>query len=242
LQTSNLRQFRSKNTMPLILFDIDGTLLHVGTSSQRAFRRAFEELFKSFPLDTNVKKSGRTDHAIAQDVARNTLGRDLAPLEMTRLHTRYTDFLEEELEYEHHHFKILPGVTELMEHLTARGDCLLGIQTGNIELAAKLKLRRARIERHFLLGGYASDSTVRSELVGHALRRAEVHTPGICARSTDVLIVGDTPLDIEAGKVHGLRTVGVATGAYTEEALKESGADHVLKDFSLLDLFLKLLP
>ena len=48
--------------------------------------------------------------------------------------------------------------------------------------------------------------------------------------NSDIYVVGDTPLDIEAAHAVGCTAVGVATGKYDAEALREAGADHVLDD------------
>ena len=41
-------------------------------------------------------------------------------------------------------------------------------------------------------------------------------------------MIGDTPLDISAAHAVGCTAVGVATGHYDVDALRDAGADHVL--------------
>jgi phosphoglycolate phosphatase-like HAD superfamily hydrolase len=50
--------------------------------------------------------------------------------------------------------------------------------------------------------------------------------------SEDVFIVGDTPHDISSALDNGLMAVGVATGNYSVDQLRESGAQLVFRDFS----------
>jgi phosphoglycolate phosphatase-like HAD superfamily hydrolase len=50
-----------------------------------------------------------------------------------------------------------------------------------------------------------------------------------------VVVVGDTPYDVGVAVAGGVRGVGVATGSYSGEALREAGADVVLEDMSNLD-------
>ena len=47
-----------------------------------------------------------------------------------------------------------------------------------------------------------------------------------------VVVVGDTPSDIECGAHLGVRTVAVATGRYSVDELAAYGADYVFADFS----------
>ncbi len=44
-----------------------------------------------------------------------------------------------------------------------------------------------------------------------------------------ILVVGDTPLDVEAAHAAGCTAVAVATGKFDAAALREAGADHVLE-------------
>jgi phosphoglycolate phosphatase-like HAD superfamily hydrolase len=96
-----------------------------------------------------------------------------------------------------------------------------------MEAAAHIKLARADLSHYFCFGGYGSDSEDRTALTRKALERAGKLLGGELDPK-EALAVGDTPHDIDAA--HGADTVaiGVATGHYTKEALKEAGADYVL--------------
>jgi phosphoglycolate phosphatase-like HAD superfamily hydrolase len=91
-----------------------------------------------------------------------------------------------------------------------------------------MKLERGGLNRFFSFGGYGSDSPDRAELTRRAIERASE----ILKRPLDpqqALVVGDTPLDIEAANAVGAVAVGVATGNYSEDDLRRAGADHVVK-------------
>ena len=103
--------------------------------------------------------------------------------------------------------------------------------TGNIEGAAHIKISRARLGRYFLFGGYGSDSSVRSDLTTAAIARAEALS-GHAIDPAEVIVVGDTPRDIEAAHGAGTIAVGVATGEYSVDHLREAGAEHVLRSFA----------
>ena len=81
------------------------------------------------------------------------------------------------------------------------------------------------------MGSYGSDHEERDELAEIALRRA-TETWGVAFEPKDVLVVGDTPRDVQCGQAVGATTVAVATGHHGVQSLVAAGADHVLDDFS----------
>ena len=126
---------------------------------------------------------------------------------------------------------VLPGVVELMGALAARDDVALGLVTGNIAGGAELKLGSAGLYEHFRTGAFGSDSEERNDLPGLAVQRAG-ETWGVDFDPDQVLVIGDTPRDVECGLHHGVVTVGVATGHYDGTTLRRAGAHHVVEDFS----------
>ena len=83
------------------------------------------------------------------------------------------------------------------------------------------------LNRFFSFGGYGSDSRDRTELTRKALERGGV-VAGSALDPAATIAVGDTPRDVVAGHGAGIRVVGVATGNYTVEQLREAGADWAL--------------
>jgi phosphoglycolate phosphatase-like HAD superfamily hydrolase len=107
---------------------------------------------------------------------------------------------------------------------------MLGLATGNIEPGARLKLDRGGLNRYFSFGGFGSDSEHRATVVRKAAEAGtQKHDKAI--RPEDIFVIGDTPLDVEAGKAAGFKTVGVATGRYLPNQLLECGATFVISDF-----------
>jgi phosphoglycolate phosphatase-like HAD superfamily hydrolase len=131
----------------------------------------------------------------------------------------------------------MPGVEALLDRLIEAG-VLLGLVTGNIEAAAHIKLARAGLNRFFSFGGYGSDSADRTEVTKAALSRAELVSGGaLGGRASEegsgegvtCLAVGDTPRDVEAGHGAGIKVVGVATGSYSVDELRDASADWALE-------------
>jgi phosphoglycolate phosphatase-like HAD superfamily hydrolase len=208
-----------------VLFDIDGTLVTTGGAGAVAWRRAFEELHGT-PLDIReVTESGMTDPEVGRVALRNILGRDPDGRELAAAMGHYLRHLSAAVA-DSDGYRVMPGVEELLERLVDAGH-LLGLTTGNVEAAAHIKLARAGLNRFFSFGGYGSDSMERAELTKSALARGRLVSGGLLIESA-CISVGDTPRDVAAGHGAGIEVVGVATGNFSVDQLKEAGADHVV--------------
>jgi phosphoglycolate phosphatase len=210
----------------LVLFDVDGTLIDSGGAGAASWRLAFEDLY-GMPADIGeFANAGMTEPEVGRLTFRNVVGHEPSRREFARLMSRRLHFLHQTVA-ESKHFRVLPGVRESLERLCSAGY-LLGVTTGGMEAAARIKLARADLGHYFWFGGYGSDSSDRVELTRKAIERAstligERIDPGTA------LVVGDTPLDIDAAHGAEAVAVGVATGRYSERELSEAGADYVLR-------------
>jgi phosphoglycolate phosphatase len=208
-----------------VLFDIDGTLIESGGASDRAWHRAFLELQGVDVRISEVTGKGVPDPAVGREAFKAVLGREPTEEEADALMRRRLDHLTEEVESSPG-YVVNDGVVELLERLTREG-IRLGLTTGNVEEAAHIKLARADLNRFFSFGGYGSDSPDRTELTKKAVERAEAAVGEGFDRSR-CFSCGDTPRDVDAGHGAGIRVVGVATGEYTVDQLREAGADAVV--------------
>jgi phosphoglycolate phosphatase-like HAD superfamily hydrolase len=134
----------------------------------------------------------------------------------------------------------MPGARELLEALHDHHHLHLALLTGNYRDAAEIKLQHFEIWDFFEWGAFSDDSADRNELVPIARSRAETYDIPDEAIER-VIVIGDTPHDIECARVAGAKSIAVATGGFTIEQLKEFGADEVLKDLSDTDAVLALL-
>jgi phosphoglycolate phosphatase len=210
-----------------VLFDIDGTLLHTGGAGAVAWQRAFLELYE---VEANIEEhthAGMTDPEIAETVFREVLGRDGSDVERAEAIGCYLGHLAATVA-ESEGYYVISGIEELLPRLVEQG-ILLGLVTGNIESAAHIKLGRGDLNKYFAFGGYGSDSRSRTELTKKALERgAEVS--GAPFDRDQTIAIGDTPRDVKAGHGAGIHVVGVATGSYSLDELRESGADWAIEN------------
>jgi phosphoglycolate phosphatase len=201
----------------LVLFDIDGTILRSNGAGRRAMIAALREVFGATgPKDHRY--AGKTDPQIVREVMRLEGHHDAHIDErMDALMTLYLTRLERELE--HADTFVYPGIPELLDALESRGDTILGLLTGNLREGAYAKLRAAGIDLgRFRVGAFGSDHEHRPELPALARQRAQADL-GIDLEGRHLVVIGDTPADIECGRSLGVRAIGVATGSYTVDEL-----------------------
>ena len=211
--------------MRAVLFDVDGTLLSSGGAGAASWRLAFDDLY-GVPADIDMfADEGMTEPEVASITFRKVMGRDPSKDEVARLMSTRMRHLRQTVA-DSKAFVVLPGVRATLDRLDAAGY-LLGVTTGGMEEAARIKLARANLAHYFSFGGFGSDSDDRTELTRLAIERAS----GLLGEPLDprqVLVVGDTPHDVEAAHGSGAVAVGVATGRFDADALRDAGADHVL--------------
>jgi phosphoglycolate phosphatase-like HAD superfamily hydrolase len=134
----------------------------------------------------------------------------------------------------------LPGVGALLDALEPREDVFLGLLTGNFRDGARIKLERFDLWRYFRCGAYGDDSPDRNALVPVAVERASASgLRGVAPE--DVIVVGDTPHDVACAHAAGAVAVGVATGGFTVDQLRDCGATVVFETLEDTDGFGRLL-
>jgi len=213
----------------LLLFDIDQTLVNTGGAGIHALDRACKKLLAIDNAMDGIRPHGKTDPAIAREILRVRLGATSdVEAQIQSILEAYLSFLEDEVQTSAK-YRVLPGIVSLLDEIAARPDMILGLATGNIELGARIKLERGKLNRYFALGGFGSDSEDRTELVRKAAAKA-AYNNGSSFPASDVFVIGDTPLDVDAGKRAGFKTVGVATGSYSVDQLLAAGADIAVAD------------
>jgi phosphoglycolate phosphatase-like HAD superfamily hydrolase len=214
----------------LVLFDIDGTLLWSDGAGRRAMERALTHVFGS-PGAADYRYDGKTDRQIVREMMRRE-GHEDAHIDgaMERLVPLYLDGLRAELAPGAGEAHALPGVPEVLDALEARDDVVLGLLTGNLADGAALKLAAAGIDfARFRVNAFGSDAEHRPLLPAVAQARAR-ELLGMEVRGERVVIIGDTPHDIDCGRDIGARAIAVATGRFGVEELRAHGPAAVFAD------------
>jgi phosphoglycolate phosphatase len=187
-----------------------------------------------------ITVAGRTDWIILDDVMRKH-GKTLDAALLDTLRGRYVAHLAEEIQHRGTGVKdVMPGIRPLLDALQERDDVVLGLLTGNFIEGARIKLEYYDLWKYFPCGAYGGDSADRNALVPVAIRRAR-ECGVVDVAPADVIVIGDTPHDVACALVVGATPVAVATGKFSVDELRESGAGIVFQDLSDTGAFLKLL-
>lgn len=209
-----------------MLWDIDHTLIENAGVSKEIYAAAFTTLAGQPPLRP-ARTEGRTDRLIVADMFRD---HGLEPPEwkdaLSALEAagvgRETDLASRG--------RVLPGVRQALKAVAEEEGLISSILTGNIAANARVKLSAFGLDALLDLevGGYGADSSDRAELVGTA--RSRVRAAYGTPEDTPVVLVGDTPRDVDAAIASGAHIVAVASGVNSIEELRRAGAEVVLPD------------
>jgi phosphoglycolate phosphatase-like HAD superfamily hydrolase len=219
-----------------LFWDIDGTLLVTGRAGMIAWERAFAAATggRAFP---SVRPDGLTDHQIAGWLLGYTaLDRPAPPPEQAAaasLVRAYESGLADALPLRQG--RVLGNARELLEWVDREQPALVSwLVTGNTRTGATAKLRHYELSEFFrasahgdaapdapLVGSFSTHVEPRAHIVRRALQMAQSKVPGLLP--SEVLVVGDTPHDIEGAHALGVPVLAVATNVHT---LDELSAHH----------------
>ncbi len=216
--------------MRLILFDIDGTLIHCGPQVRRLFAQVSEEVFGVVGDLESYDFRGRTDPQIVMDIQRSAgQTAEVVKAQLPRFKQRYLELLGRFLD--RRKMRRLPAVVEVLESLAARPGLSLGLLTGNWEGGARIKLSRFDLNRFFRFGVFGDGQWHRWNMPRLALERAAT-VFGHRFLPSETVVVGDSRLDVACARAHGVEVIAVATGGTSVGALETAGADWVVSDLA----------
>lgn len=212
----------------LVLFDIDGTLIRSGGAGVRAFEKTFTEIFGLKEATQRLKFAGRTDVSLVREAFR-LFEVDPTETNFQRFFEHYPQFLAELLKTTKG--GVCEGITAMIQQLQAAPEKpVLGLLTGNIRRGAELKLTHYNLWHHFTTGAFADDHEDRNCIASVAQQRGG-EILGCKLRGEEVVVIGDTPLDVSCAQSIGAKVLAVGTGEYSREELAKLNptwaVDHV---------------
>jgi phosphoglycolate phosphatase-like HAD superfamily hydrolase len=217
----------------LVLWDIDGTLVQAGEVGRDIFTEAFQAVVGRAPDQVAARTlamAGRTDPEIALEfLAAHEIAEGASHL--PAFSEALVTALAAKAALIRERGRALPGARETLAALGRTEGVVQSLLTGNVEPNALLKLASFELDGYldFEVGGFGSDHHHRPSLVEVARTKAEAKY-GTAFAGPATVLVGDTPLDVAAGRAGGARVVAVATGPYGVEEFESTGADAVLAD------------
>lgn len=214
----------------VLLFDIDGTLVTSGGVGRRALERAFQRCHSRPDACAQLRFDGMTDRSITR-LALEAIGVAATEAGIDALLEVYVAELEAELRTSPpDNYRVHPGVEQAIAAARERGMAL-GLGTGNVVAGARLKLEHVDLYRHFSFGGFGSDHELRVELIRKGAERGAAQL-GRSLSECRVVIIGDTPKDVDAARGIGAESLGVGTGSFGAAALREHGATYAFADLT----------
>jgi len=218
----------------LILWDIDGTLIYSGGVAGEAMRAAMERVYGRPSAAERSSYAGKTDQQIILETFAERAHADLLPL-LDSFTTAYLHELDARRDALLARGLVLEGVRAALDRLAA-APVVQALLTGNLLPVARFKLELLGLARYFDFeaSAFGSDHHIRANLVPIAAERA-ARRYGRPFASRDVVVIGDTPNDIDCGRAAGARTIAVATGPFGADELRAHGADVVLASLADTD-------
>lgn len=231
--------------MHICLLDIDGTLILTGSAGHAAFAETLAKEFGIAEMNGQVQFAGRSDRAIVMDLFQHH-GIEPSLENWQQFCRSYLGRLQSVLAARKG--RVLPGVEQLLQALTARGDVAIGLLTGNIRDGARHKLTHYGLWHWFPFGGFGDEHTERCDIAAAALAAAKTHlnghhhANGSPAEHGEVVVIGDTLHDITCARSIGARCVAVATGHSTVDDLRVGKPDVAVKTLEDIDAVAALFP
>jgi phosphoglycolate phosphatase-like HAD superfamily hydrolase len=219
------------NSQPirLVLFDVDGTLIHTRGAGVKAFALALTSEFGVADGTELLKFGGRTDPSLVRELFSL---RQIEPSarNFERFFAAYLVWLEKLMQESAG--GACPGVPEFCRALATRADPpLLGLLTGNIRRGAHIKLQRFGLWDQFAFGGFGDDHEDRDQIAAIARQRGSERL-GRPLTGGEVLVIGDTPLDIRCARAIGAKVLAVATGSFSVAQLQQHHPDWAVENLS----------
>ena len=204
-----------------VIFDVDGTLVDSNDLHVEAWREAFRSYGKELAFDELHGQMGKGgDQLMPVFCSEDELDEFGDQLERHRVELFAERYLPR--------VRPFPRVRELFERIKADG----------LQIALASSAKEEELERHkkslrvedLLEAATSADDAERSKPHPDIFEAALSGLNGV--RPEEAVVLGDTPYDVEAAAKAGIRTVGLLSGGFTEEALRGAGAVAVYRDVS----------
>jgi phosphoglycolate phosphatase len=226
---SNGTLSRPWDTFDAYLFDVDGTLINCTDAVQYFAFCSVLSFVAGKPINLDgVVTHGNTDVGILRDAfALAGVPEDRWRVQLPEMRNMMCSFVNEKRQ--EICVNVLPQVRRVLEHLSERG-AKLGVATGNLEEIGKRKLEAAQILGMFHFGGWSDAFEHRSDVFRAAGEIARFHA----GPSAAVVVVGDTPADVQAARRNSLEVIAVASGIYKFEELQVERPELCIRSFEEL--------
>ncbi|WP_236242206.1 HAD family hydrolase [Streptomyces sp. CC228A] len=212
----------------IVLWDIDHTLIDNAGVSKEIYAAAFTAL-AGFPPAQAARTEGRTDRLIMRDMF---LRNGVSEPGWTGIEAALAQAGQERFGELQKRGMALPGARDALKSAAGQDTWVSSVLTGNIAPNAHVKLSAFDLDSlvDLTVGAYGADALQRPDLVDVSRERIR-HRYG-AGQDVPVVLVGDTPRDVEAALATGCQVLAVASGIHSRDELSAAGASVVLPDLS----------
>ncbi|MBI4142168.1 HAD family hydrolase [Candidatus Woesearchaeota archaeon] len=203
------------------LFDVDGTLVDTVDIHVSAYRNAYKIVTGKIIPDKIISMRFGMPATKGHDLVFDAVKIPFTIKMINDVVVLHQKFFAEEIK--NHRILPLKGVVDFLSELKKQNE-VIGVVTGNFEIPAKNILKIAGLIGFFSILGCDSGHDSRVDIVRRAVAVAK--NKCLCNK---IIVVGDTPSDVRAGKSAKVCTVAVATGSFSINELKKEKPDFVVK-------------
>ncbi len=215
----------------LVVFDLDGTVLHLTDAENSAFIGSLEKMAGG-PINTDWSSyHARTDLGVARAALSRAWGRKCSDDELNDFLSRYLLQLDEVLLSSSFIPKFVTGAEATIAVLSRRRHVATALATANVRAAAERRLLRAGLRSAFDIRAFADDGPTKTEILQAALARAK---SGTHKRSFEqIIFIGDQPSDAAAAWANQVEFLGVASTQRGMQKLRNAGCERFIRNLSL---------
>ena len=223
--------------MKLIIFDLDQTLVDLISIHDEAVNKLFRALFGVEARLTDIDFAGRSlDDNFAELARLKSVPPDIFRNKKNSLIQDYDKFFAQSMPHNASRY-ILPGALKVLERLLEANN-ILALYTGDSPAVVARVFQATGLGKYFKFCLYGTEIPVRSAMIRVAVQRAQELT-GRKFEGKNVVVIGDSIRDIEAGKQVNALTIVVATGFHSREKLEAARPDYLFNNMEDKDALLE---
>ncbi len=221
-------------TSPLVLFDIDGTLIRgAGPHHKRALMEGIRRVTGRATTLNGIETAGALDRDLIASMLRASGESERGiRMKLTRIMLECQSCYLCNCASDLSPF-LCQGVPETLKELKSQG-AVLGLVTGNLSAIGWQKVELAGVRSYFSVGAFSEDGHSRARLARVAARRAA--KLGLIGKLSRIFLVGDHVNDVAAAKANGYHSIAVASGVTPFEELAAARPDTLVRHLGELPL------
>jgi len=214
----------------LIFFDINGTIVKRDSRTDLPYNKAIDLFLKTENAMDGVNNSARSAKDVFIEV--------LAKYNQNFSDDKWSNFLkiyEEQLKK----FKTTDVWRENVDAISfieklSKTEHKIALITGELSIGAKYKLEKLGVWKYFEIGGFGEDGLRRFDIASAALEKSnELYGSDY----DEIIVIGDTILDIKTARHIGAKIFSITTGSNTREELEEENPDHIIDTFKEIEKY-----